>query len=173
MIINAEIINLPYSGEYIERIYDNENAWNSLSWSFVKFTNEDYSEWCGHFRGAGGKVAISTKYNLVLVVTSDYLFQLDSMAGDVIELESNDDYRSLTVSPDGSFILANYYVIGKVITHLRDIEFIQSPIEMDFIEFKKWCNEKLEFTCDEFTNWNRHLTMIYDCKANRIEIKNG
>jgi len=44
---------------------------------------------------------------------------------------------------------------------------------MDIIEFKKWDNEKLEFTCDEFLNWDRHLTMTYNIQTNKIEIKNG
>ena len=41
------------------------------------------------------------------------------------------------------------------------------------IEFKGWCNKKPEFTCDEFLNWDRHLTMTYDSETNRIEIKSA
>ena len=61
MIIEAEIISQPYSQEYNERIYDNENAWNSQSWCFIKFTNDDFSEWCRHFRGFPIQVVISTR----------------------------------------------------------------------------------------------------------------
>lgn len=42
MIINAEIISRPDSGEYSERIFDVESAWNSQSWTFVRFTDENY-----------------------------------------------------------------------------------------------------------------------------------
>ncbi|WP_219847903.1 hypothetical protein [Sphingobacterium gobiense] len=81
MIIEVEIINQPYSGEYAERIYDNEGVWNSQGWTFVKFTNEDYSEWCGQFRGFPGKAVISTINNIILVLTSDYLYQLETETG--------------------------------------------------------------------------------------------
>lgn len=43
MIIEGQIINRPYSGEYEERIYDNNSPWNSQNWTSIKFTNEDYS----------------------------------------------------------------------------------------------------------------------------------
>ena len=44
MIIEAEIISQPYSGEYTEIIYDNESAWNSQSWTFIKFTNDNRNQ---------------------------------------------------------------------------------------------------------------------------------
>ncbi len=40
-------------------------------------------------------------------------------------------------------------------------------------EFKQWDNLKLEFTCEEFLNWDRQFTMTYDCESNKIEIKNA
>lgn len=79
MIIKAEVINQPYSGEYNERIYDISSPWNSQSWAWIKFTNEDLTEWCGNFRGFPRDVAVSKKYNSVLVLTSDYLFKLDCL----------------------------------------------------------------------------------------------
>ncbi|RZK38619.1 MAG: hypothetical protein EOO90_21670 [Pedobacter sp.] len=51
MIIDAEIISQPYSSEFSEKIYDSESLWNSQSWSYIKFINEDYTEWCGQLRG--------------------------------------------------------------------------------------------------------------------------
>ena len=45
MIIEGQIINRPYSGEYGERIYDNNSPWNSQGWTYIKFTNDDCSEW--------------------------------------------------------------------------------------------------------------------------------
>ncbi|WP_341225234.1 hypothetical protein [uncultured Arcticibacterium sp.] len=172
MIIEAEIISQPYSGEYSERIYDNKSAWNSQSWTFIKFTTGDYSEWCGQFRGFPRKVAISTLKSIVLVLTSDYLYQLDIESGDVINLEDQPQYHDLTVAPNGEFIIADYYNLEKIIKDLKQKTPIDSPIQMDMIEFKKWDDSKLEFTCDEFMNWDRHLTMTYDSKTNKIEIKN-
>ncbi len=173
MIIEAEIISQPYSGEYTERIYDNESAWNSQSWTFIKFTNDDYSEWCGQFRGFPRQVAVSNSRDIVLVLTSDYLFQLERKTGDLKELEDQPQYQNLTTTPNGDFILADYYNFEKVTTSIKQKEPIKSPIQMDIIEFKKWNNEKLEFTCDEFLNWHRHLTMVYDSETNKIEIKNA
>src|SRR5690606_18313071 len=173
MIIEAEIISQPYSGEYTERIYDNESAWNSQSWTFIKFTDEDCSEWCGQFRGFPKKVAISKPKDTVLVLTSDYLFQLDIVTGNLTDLEDQPQYQNLTVAPNGDFILADYYNLEKITTTLNKKEKIESPIEMDLIEFKEWNNSKLEFTCDEFLNWERHLIMTYNSQTNKIEIKNG
>jgi hypothetical protein len=171
MIIEAKIISRPYSGEYTERIYDNESEWNSQNWTFVKFTNDDYSEWCGEFRGFPRHVAISIQKKVVLILTSDYLYQLDINSGDLIEIEDQPQYQNLTVAPNGNFILADYYNFEKVTKNIKEKESIKSPIEMDMIEFKNWDNSKLEFTCDEFLNWSRHLTMTYDSETNKIEIK--
>jgi len=173
MIIEAEIISQPYSGEYNERIYDKESAWNSQSWTFIKFTNDDYSEWCGQFRGFPRKVAISRLKSTVLVLTSDYLYQLDIETGDLTSLEDQPQYQNLTVAPNGEYILADYYNFEKITDDLEKKTPIESPIQMDMIEFKEWDNSKLEFTCDEFMNWDRHLTMTYDSETNKIEIKNA
>ena len=173
MIIEAEIISQPYSGEYTERIYDNESAWNSQSWTFIKFTNDDYSEWCGQFRGFPKQVAISKPNKIVLVLTSDYLYQLDTETGNLTHLEDQPQYHNLTVAPNGDFIIADYYNFEKVTTSIKQKISIESPIQMDIIIFKNWDKTKLEFTCDEFLNWNRHLTMTYDSETKKIEIKNA
>lgn len=173
MIIEAEIISQPYSGEYSERIYDNESPWNSQSWTFIKFINDDYLQWCGQFRGFPMQVAISKTRDIVLILTSDYLYQLDRQTGNLTDLEGQSKYQNLTVTPNGDFILSDYYDFEKVTASIKDKEPINSPVQMDMIKFKGWDNSKLEFTCDEFSNWDRHLTMTYDCQANKIEIKNG
>lgn len=173
MIIKAEIINQPYSGEYSERIYDNESAWNSQSWTFIKFINDDFSEWCGQFRGFPREVVISTIRDIILVLTSDYLFQLDRQTGNLTDLEDQPQYRNLTVAPNGDFILADYYNFEKVTTSIKQKKSIESPIQIDLIKFKNWEKSKLEFTCDEFLNWDRHLTMTYNSETNKIEIKNS
>src|SRR5690606_616440 len=102
-----------------------------------------------------------------------YLFQLDIVTGNLTDLEDQPQYQNLTVAPNGDFILADYYNLEKITTTLNKKEKIESPIEMDLIEFKEWNNSKLEFTCDEFLNWERHLIMTYNSQTNKIEIKNG
>lgn len=173
MIIEAEKISRPYSGEYTERIYDNQSAWNSQSWTWIKFTNDDYSEWCGQFRGVPKQVAISEKRNLILVLTSDYLYQLDRNTAELIKLEDRPQYQNMSATPNGNFILADYYNFEKITDDINKPENINSPIQMDIIEFKNWDGTKLEFTCDEFMNWDRHLTMQYDCETDEISILNG
>lgn len=172
MIIEAEIISQPYSGEYTERIYDIESAWNSNSWTFVKFTNDDYSEWCGQFRGFPRQVALSIQHRIVLVLTADYLFQLDIDTANLTNKEDQPQYQNLTVTPNGDFILADYYMFEKVTTNIKEKELIESPIQMDSIKFKKWEDTKLLFTCVEFLNWDRHLTMEYNSETNKMEITN-
>lgn len=171
MIIEGQIINRRYSGEYEERIYDNNSPWNSQGWTYIKFTNDDYSECCGVFRGFPKAVSISSIKNIILVLTSDYLYQL-SINGDQLDLEEQSQYRNLTVTPLGDFILADYYYVIRIINSIQHQEKISSPIEMDNIRFKTWNGPILEFTCDEFCNWNRHLNMIYNSETNKIEIKN-
>ena len=83
MIISIDIINQPYSGEFDERIYDIQNPWSSDFWTYVKFTNDDYSEWCGVSRGSSRRVKISRKRNSILILTSDYLWKLDAKNGNV------------------------------------------------------------------------------------------
>jgi len=172
MIKKAEIVNQPYAGEFEERIYDNESPWNSASWTWIKFIGSEYNEWIGQFRGSPGKVAVSEINCETLVLTSDYIFRLDNICGDLIEFDDQPQYQNLTTSPTGGFILADYYNIDKIEKTLKEKISISSPIEMDMIKFKKWNNRKLEFTCDEFTNWNRHLVMELDADKLTIKIKN-
>jgi len=171
MIEEAKIINQPISGEFEERIYDNESVWNSSNWSWIKFVNDDYTEWSGQFRGSTRQVAISKKYNTVLVLTSDYLFQLDRLSGNIIEIERNLQYHNLTVSPDGEYLIADYYRIEKISNSIGLKAEIKSPVQMDDVKFGGWSEDILKITCEEFMNWDRHLILEYNCNTDKIEIK--
>ena len=171
MIDKAEIISQPLSGQFTERIYDNQSAWNSQSWTWVKFTNIDLTEWCGQFRGFPRQVAVSKIYNSILVLTSDYLFHLDSFTANIVEFEDQPQFHNLTGTPNGDFIIADYYNIEKITSTIKSKIQIDSPINMDSITFKNWTNNQLEFTCDEFLNWDRHLIMELDCETDEIKIK--
>lgn len=140
--------------------------------TYIKFTNDDYSEWCDVFRGFPKDVSISLIKNIVLVLTSDYLYQL-SKNGDLVDLEEKSQYQNLAATPLGDFIVSDYYHLTRITNSIQHKETISSPIEMDNIKFTTWCGPLLEFTCDEFCNWDRHLDMIYNSETNKIEIKDG
>lgn len=130
MIVNAEIICQPYAGEYSEKIYDIPSSWNSPNWTWVKFINEDYAEWCGEFRGVPREVAISKKYNIALILTSDYLYKIDCDSTELLEHESQPQYKNLTVMPSGEFLLSDDYSIELIMSSLNDKEPIKSPLDL-------------------------------------------
>jgi hypothetical protein len=171
MIVKAEIISQPLSGKFDERIYDIPSRWNSQHWTWVKFINDDFTEWCGEFRGQAKGIALSTKYNIVLVLTSDYLYQLDCMSGDIMEFESDHLYQSLTVSPSGDFIIADYYSIEVIESTLSEKQTIESPIEMDMIKFLRWTNNKLSVRCYELVNWDNQFELELDGDSFELNIK--
>lgn len=171
MIIKAEIINQPLSGDMQERIFYFDSNWNSHNWTFVKFYKDDRLVWCGHFRGSANCVEVSHTYQTVIVLTSDYLIQMDACTEEIIAFEDSFQYRNLTLSPDESFIIVDYMNVVKFTNNINQKTLIECPIEMDFIEFKKWNENKLEFTCQEFFYWEKNYLMTYDHKSNLIEIK--
>ncbi|HWI48064.1 MAG TPA: hypothetical protein VNU45_07580, partial [Rummeliibacillus sp.] len=117
MIIKVEIKDQPISGQFEEKIYDISNP-TTQEWTWVKFEDENYHEWYGQFRGLPKSIALSTKYNIVLVLTSDYLIELDCKNGEMTAFESINEeqkiYQDLTVTPDGDFIIPDYYTIEKI-----------------------------------------------------------
>lgn len=170
MIINAEIISRPDSGEYMERIYDVESAWNSQSWTFVRFTDENYEQWCGQFLGERKRVAISEISKRVLILTSDYLFSIDLNNGDLIEFDNSPGYINLIAINDGNFLVSDYYNITKILDKLSNTKHIESPIQMDVIKFELWDGNFLNFSCDEFLHWDRHLKMRYNSETDEVKI---
>ncbi|GHN01812.1 hypothetical protein WSM22_33010 [Cytophagales bacterium WSM2-2] len=171
MIVKGTIIDQPYSGEFSERIYDNVSPWNSQSWAWIKFLNDDDTEWIGQFRGYPRDVAVSKKLGQTIVLTADYIFRLNSETVDVIEIESHSQYRCLTTAPDGTFIFADYYNIARLTDDFKTMKLLEAPIQMDRIDFLEWTGNNLTFTCDEFTNWDRHLEMELDSKDWTIKIR--
>jgi len=152
MIDQIDIINQPYSGEYEERIYEHQSPWNSQSWTWVKFTKEDKSEWVGQIRGHPRQVAISTTLKETIILTSDYVYRINNLTGDIIELDEKPPYHNLTVSPNGEIIFADYYQIEKMNSSLADMEIISNPIKMDKIELTEMKNDKIRHTSDEYNN---------------------
>ena len=169
--MKAEIINQPYSGEFEERIYDVESVWNSQSWTWIKFINESGIEKVGQFRGFPKDVKVSKQKNEIVVLTSDCIFRLDSHELNIIESKKQVDYGNLEVSPKGTFILSEYGEIYKVKKSLSEMQIIESPFELDWIEFKKWNGDILEFECSELANYERTEIMELNTVDWTIKIK--
>ena len=174
MITGVDIISQPYSGQYIERIFDISSLWNSSLWTWIKFINEDLTEWCGEFRGVMKAAVISLKYNLILILTSDYLYKLSLINGELLEYEENQQYNSLTVTPLGDFIIANYYsILLMEASSITDKKELPSPVKMDNIKFHNWNHNKLQIICDELLNWNYHgeVVLELDCETMELYLK--
>ena len=160
--MQVEIIPQPYSGAYKEVIYDIENAWNSSSWTWVKFTNDDGNETVGQFRGAPITVQSSEVKKEIIVLTSDHVFRLNTTDLTLIETQSDTLYENVTVSPDGTFIFCDSFEVEKMNDSLSSMIVIEAPFKMHFIQFKKWKDHLLEFTCDNEENNYQSETHVLD-----------
>jgi len=167
----AEIINQPYSDEFKERIYDIESVWNSQSWTWIKFTFENGNQIVGQFRGNPRNVKVSKPKNEIFVLTSDYAFRLNARNLEIVETEDQPQYTNLEVAPDGTFILSEFSDVYKMTNSLKDMEVIESPFEMDLIEFKGWIGNNLQFECDEMGRWERHEKMELNVSDWTIKVK--
>lgn len=175
MITDIEIIREPLSGEYNERVYDIYSVWNSECWTWVKFTNNDGYQWVGSFRGKAIDLALSKKNLIILVLTSDYLFQLDIFSGERMKyVEHNNYYQNLTITPLQDFIISDYTSIYKIDVDINEkIELVipESISLIDYLKLKEWNGNKLEFTCEEPTSENCYLcSMEYNCITNTITL---
>jgi hypothetical protein len=171
MILRAMLINEPESGKYKERIYDISSTRNSTDWAWIKFVNDDLTEWCGNFRGFPRGVALSERHQIVLVLTSDYLFKLDVGTGDLLDFASEPGYRCLTVSPSGEFLAADDYHVSLLHPNLHDATSILNPIDVDMITFTGWNENKLSISCKEFLNIERALELELDSETYEVVLK--
>lgn len=171
MLLNIEHISQPYSGEYEEKIYDIESCWNSSEWTWIRF-EEDSSVWCGEFRGKYIGAAYSEVKEIIVVVTSDYMYLLDTNTKEVIESERNFECSDITCTPLGDILLSSGY--GLEILNGRTIssaETIILPVNADSLKFARYQENILEMNCYEFCNWSNNITLFLDCKTMSITVK--
>lgn len=163
MIFRAEYIEQPYSGEYIERIYDITSSWNSSNWTWIRFFDED-GVWCGEFRGKYRGVSVSKKIGVVVVLTSDYMYILDINTTEVIEYYSQPEYVDITTSPLGDIFVTDGYGI-EIFTNnkIHNMETIIVPVRPDNLRFVEWNDNILKITCYEFLLWGKEIDLYYDC----------
>ena len=165
MICSAESIEQPYSGEYIEKIYDIKSPWNSSDWSWIKFIDEE-GVWCGEFRGKYRGVSISKKLGIVVVLTSDYMYILDINTSEIIEYYSQPEYVDITTSPLEDILITDGYGI-EIFTNnkVSDVESIVAPIHPDNLRFVEWNDNILKLTCYEFLLWGKEIELYLDCSS--------
>ena len=135
MIIDVEQIQVPKSGIYKEVIYDIQSSWNSQIWTWLKFTNDNYEEWCGEFRGKFRNFAYSDKNENILILTSDYMYQISRINGKLLDYIERSEYINVTASPNGEFIVSDYYGVYVIKNNIRDTSVITLPIHLDMIKF--------------------------------------
>jgi len=174
MIIESKLIEQPYSGKYKETIFDVESNWNSSDWTYVEFIEKDFNTWCGVFRGAPRGISFSKKHKSILILTSDYLYEMNSLNSTLVDYEANEVYKNLTVDEiSGDFLISDEYKIEIIQLPLSNKVLIESPIEMDLIEFTSWSNNKLKIVCSELTNWDNQFYLELDPKLRKINILNS
>ena len=162
MICSAEHIEQPYSGEYIEKIFDIKSPWNSSNWTWIKFYDED-GVWCGEFRGKYRGIAVSKKLGIVVVLTSDYMYVLDINTTEINEYYAQPEYVDITTSPLEDIFITNGYGI-EVFTSdkINDTSSIVIPVQPDDLRFVEWDGNVLKITCYEFLLWGKEIDLYLD-----------
>lgn len=166
MICGAEHIEQPYSGEYVEKIYDIKNSFKSDNWTWIKFVDET-GEWCGEFRGTYRGVSVSKKLGIVVVLTSDYMYVLDMETTNVIEHYSTcvqPMYTEITNSPYGDIFISDGYGIEMFTnSKVAGLKTIDMPIRPDNLKFVEWNDNILKISCYEFLCWDEQIELYFDC----------
>lgn len=168
MICSAEWIEQPYSGQYVEKIYDIKSPWNSSKWTWIKFSDED-GEWCGEFRGEYRGVSVSKKFGVAIVLTSDYMYELDINTSELIGYEAQPDFIDITTSPKGDIFLTNGYGIEFLVNNemgkIESMPIPYIPVQPDNFRFVDWDDNILKVKCEEFLNWENEIELYLDCET--------
>jgi hypothetical protein len=171
MISRAEIIEMPCSGMYPERIFDQEDTPHQDGWTFVLFTHQDGAQWCGHFRGLPKGAAVSLVHQIALVLTSTALYRLDCEVGVVQESVSHFEIHSLTLTPQGHFLIADEYGIQIIATSLTEMKSLEFPILVDSLEFGKWNQWELELKACHFSTDEQIKGLVFDSTKASVLLK--
>lgn len=172
MIVSGELTPRPLSGDYDERIYDREYLRKSDEWTWILFTNEDYFEWYGAFRGGYIAMEISGKYNSILVLTTCGLFHLDKNTGDIVSVEENDHYKYLRRTPSEDFIIAGGCFLEIFTDSIVNKTAINLPEEVDYIMLHNWEGHKLLISGEVVYNWDNVVEFYYDSETGIVEYTN-
>lgn len=166
MVFSARYISQPYSGEYIEKIYDIKSRWNSGDWSWVLFEDEK-SVWCGEFRGSFRGVALSEKLQIIVVLTSDYMYVLDIETSEVMDYRSQPPYVDITTTPSGDILVTDGYGVdvlkGKKLSDIDCITVVS--VHPDNLRFQEYVENRLRIICYELGVWDKEIELYLDCNT--------
>lgn len=153
IIYEAEYIEQPTSGEYEEKIYDINRPFRGCDWSWIRFQEED-NDWCGEFRGKYRGLALSKKFEIVVVLTSNGIYILDINSGELIESKDNYGYGNIIASSAGDIFIADfnsiYYFTSKRFSDIKKIK--PSLIYGEIMWFKEINNDTLTICVNQYPN---------------------
>ena len=72
---------------------------------------DENGEWCGEFRVMYRGVSVSKNFGVIIVLTSDYIYELDINTAELIGYDSQLDFIDITTSPKGDIFLTDGYDI--------------------------------------------------------------
>lgn len=161
MLITAQLIELPISGTYPEKIYD--APFSTENWTWVKFEDESYDAFYGQFRGNPRTVILSTENLFCYVLTDTFLYEVnrenpsDFQVRDFID-DTFRTIRNVTLSPNGKLILSDYYTIFTINSPICQLSGlledalieIENPFNLDDIEFNEWQGNLLHINAQTF-----------------------
>lgn len=165
MLCGAVHIEQPYSGEYEEKVYDIADPWNSREWTWVRFSDEN-GMWCGVFRGRYRGTVFSEKTGIAVVLTSDYMYVLDSETMEIIDYCSQPRYVDITVSPLGDILVTDDYGIDLFTDEkIMNMKRADIPVCTDQIRFAGWKGNILKIKYHEFPEGNKESELYLDCTS--------
>lgn len=166
MIKKAEIIDKPLSGTYEEKIYGNL----SDNWIWIKFTDENYYEWCGQFNGDFVKVDISEHLKITYVATIFGIYLINSENYELIKYIELMGINDTSLSPNGSYLVADGYDIYVLNNQELENQNLNNDFLLDDINFVEWKDQKLIIECLEMFSENSKIVAEYDENSKKVKI---
>ncbi len=168
MIIGAEYIEMPESGQYREVVFDFNSHRHSSEWTWIKFEEDSSEPWCGEFRGEYLEAAISKKYNTAVVLTTAALYFIDIYERKVVDYVDYIEcqYNSLFLTAKGDILFNDGYSLSVMRgNRIGFITGIILPINPDFLKFDYCKDNVLRLTCEELYAWDNDYEIFLDCNT--------
>lgn len=108
MPVQADFIYKPISGQYPEKHFEVERQdFTAHSWSWVRFTKSDETEWVASFQGGTNDkklLAILRDTPFVFVVAEGQGYLVNAETEELIKCTSQDTFREVASSDEKSLI---------------------------------------------------------------------